>query len=270
MITLDFIDAFITSQAFSGNPAAVIKTDHLLPETLMQQMAAQHNLSETAFIAPVEGAQGHFDIRWFTPTAKVDLCGHATLAAAYSILQSEQIAQVVFHTEKYGNLPVVARSDGLCMDFPVQPQRLVETPPLVLTKALPDNPREVFFGVDWLVVYDDPEVVLHAQPDMANLARAAGRGVILTAPGLGEFDFISRFFAPRYGIDEDPVTGSAHCALAPYWAVRLEKSSMIAWQASKRGGILSVEVTHGRVSLIGNCRIYSQSTIHPETLNILA
>jgi PhzF family phenazine biosynthesis protein len=266
---LDLIDAFTTSLPFSGNPAAVIQSSQPLSDDLMQQIAAQHNLSETAFITPIEDMPEHYYIRWFTPTTEVDLCGHATLAAAYAVFVDHQVRQVTFHTKKHGSLPVVLRNEGLCMDFPVQPQRRVETAPLTLVNAIPQGFSEVFFGTDWLVVYDDPELVLTAEPDFSSLARLPGRGVILTAPGIGEYDFISRFFAPRVGINEDPATGSAHCALGPYWCVRLERQRVTGWQASKRGGALTVDVGHGRVSLMGRCRLYSSSWIHQDTLDHL-
>ena len=265
---LDFIDAFITNHAFSGNPAAVVQHDTSISVELMQSIAAQHNLSETAFIMPIAGMPDHFHIRWFTPTVEVDLCGHATLAAAYAVFMQSDIRQVIFHTQKHGHLPVVLRPDGLCMDFPVQPQRRMDNTPFQLLKCIPEHPSDAFFGADWLVVYEDPEVVIHATPDLIGLQRVPGRGLILTAPGMGEFDFVSRFFAPRCGINEDPVTGSAHCALAPYWSVRLGRQRVVGWQASKRGGVVTAEVSHGRVNLIGHCRLYSSSWIRPEALGL--
>ncbi|MEC7119219.1 MAG: PhzF family phenazine biosynthesis protein [Pseudomonadota bacterium] len=261
---LDIIDAFVTGQAFSGNPAAVVRTAQPLTTELMQQIAAQHNLSETAFISPLlSGSIEQWQIRWFSPLAEVDLCGHATMAAAYAILSDHPtLAQVHFHSLKHGRLSVARHVDGLCMDFPIQTQRRVDEPPTLLTDAIPTGYREVFLGVDWLVVYDDPHLVINAQPDLTLLQQLPHRGVILTSVGAGSCDFISRFFAPKLGIPEDPVTGSAHCSLAPYWCVRLQRQQVYAWQASARGGLLTAEVIQGRVNLIGHCRLYSRGWIY--------
>lgn len=271
---LDFVDAFISNQPFSGNPAAVIQSEYALPVDIMQRMAAQHNLSETAFVWPIAELPQQYYIRWFTPTTEVDLCGHATLAAAHVLFNQQDAQQngqkITFHTQKHGQLLVLRRPEGLCMNFPIQPQRRIDAPPLVLTNAVPKGFSEVYFGIDWVVVYEDPDAVLNAQPDFSSLTRVPGRGVVLTATGIGEFDFMSRFFAPRYGINEDPVTGSAHCALGPYWSVRLERKTVTGWQASRRGGIVSVEVGQGRVNLLGHCRTYSSSEIHADTLTTLA
>lgn len=260
---LDIIDAFITGEAFSGNPAAVVRSERPLTDSVMQKIAAQHNLAETAFVWPVDTQATRWDIRWFSPVTEVDLCGHAALAAGYSIFcDYESLTQIQFISRRHGVLSVSLRPDGLALDLPIQPQRLILSPPSQLSRAVPAGFREVFLGVDWLVVYDDPEIVTQAKPDLALIKQLPDRGVILTATGVGECDFVSRFFAPRLGIDEDAVTGSAHCALAPYWGVRLEKQRLSAWQASARGGLLSVEMSRGRVCLIGQCRLYSRGWIY--------
>ncbi len=262
---LDIVDAFITGNAFSGNPAAVVRAERPLTDSLMQKIAAQHNLAETAFIWPLDAAANRWDIRWFSPLTEVELCGHATLAAAYSLFcDYPALEQLQFISRRHGALSVSLRPDGLALDLPIQTQRLIISPPAQLARAIPAGFREIFLGMDWLVVYDDAEIVIQAQPDLALIRQLPDRGVILTATGLGECDFISRFFAPRIGIDEDAVTGSAHCALAPYWGVRLEKQRLSAWQASARGGLLSMEMSRGRVSLIGQCRLYSRGWIYLE------
>ena len=262
---LDIIDAFITGQAFSGNPAAVVRAEHPLADALMQQIAAQHNLAETAFIWPLDAAGHRWDIRWFSPLTEVELCGHATLAAAYSVFcDYAALTQTQFISRRHGVLSVTSRPDGLALDLPIQTQRLIISPPSQLVRAIPAGFREIFLGMDWLVVYDDPETVVQAKPDLALIKELPDRGVILTATGVGECDFVSRFFAPSIGINEDSVTGSAHCALAPYWGVRLEKQRLSAWQASARGGLLNVEMSRGRVNLIGQCRLYSRGWIYLE------
>ncbi len=262
---LDIVDAFITGQAFSGNPAAVVRAERPLADSLMQKIAAQHNLAETAFIWPLDATAQHWDIRWFSPTTEVELCGHATLAAAYSVFcDHPALEHLQFISRRHGALSVSSRDDGLALDLPIQTQRLIVSPPSQLVRAIPEGFREIFLGVDWLVVYDDPNIVTQAKPDLALIRQLPDRGVILTATGLGECDFVSRFFAPRIGIDEDAVTGSTHCALAPYWGVRLEKQRLSAWQASARGGLLCTEMSRGRVNLIGQCRLYSRGWIYLE------
>ncbi len=260
---LDIVDAFITGNAFSGNPAAVVRAERPLADSLMQQIAAQHNLAETAFIWPLNPQGNCWGIRWFSPITEVELCGHATLAAAYSLFcDVSTLEQVEFISSRHGALVVSLRDDGLALDLPIQTQRAIISPPSQLVRAIPAGFREIFLGMDWLVVYDDAEIVIQAEPDLALIRQLPDRGVILTAAGVGTCDFVSRFFAPRIGINEDAVTGSAHCALAPYWGVRLEKQRLSAWQASARGGLLNVEMSRGRVSLIGQCRLYSRGWIY--------
>ncbi|MEN9221013.1 MAG: PhzF family phenazine biosynthesis protein [Thermostichus sp. BF3_bins_97] len=233
------VDAF-TQAPFGGNPAAVCLLSEGLPDPLLQNIAAENNLSETAFLLP-QGSQGtalHYGLRWFTPTTEVDLCGHATLAGAHVLFTQvhPQAEQVVFSTRS-GRLQVRRRREQLVMDFPAQP---VEPWPEALesvTAALGVAPLELYRGGLGLAVLDSPQQVRQLQPDMTKIQALASTGLIVTAPG-DEQDFVSRFFAPQLGIPEDPVTGAAHCLLIPYWAQRLGKKELSARQVSARGGDL--------------------------------
>lgn len=253
------VDAFAT-EVFRGNPAAVVPLDRWLPDALMQAIAAENNLSETAFLVQ-EGAE--WGLRWFTPAVEVDLCGHATLAAAWVLLNRRGVGGdgITFRTHS-GALTVRPAADGrLTMDFPARPGEAVAAP-AALVPALGAAPREVLAARDYLVVYDDPAIVRGLDPDFATLAGLDRFGIIATAPGENGFDCISRFFAPGEGIDEDPVTGSAHCTVAPYWSERLGKSAIRAYQASARGGILDCTVVGDRVTLTGDCAFYLEGKIN--------
>lgn len=244
------VDAF-TNRLFQGNPAAVCLLDKPKPAKWMQSVAAENNLSETAFVVP--GKTG-FGLRWFTPEVEVALCGHATLATAH-VLWSEKLAphdaQLRFRT-KSGVLTADLREDGIELDFPARPARTVKAP-AVLHKALGKAPKATVKVVDDLLVELASEsAVRNLRPDLAALAKIKVRGVIVTAKADKKYDFVSRFFGPAVGVDEDPVTGSAHCALAPYWAGKLGKASMRGFQASSRGGEVKVEVAGDRVFLRGN------------------
>jgi PhzF family phenazine biosynthesis protein len=257
-IPLYQIDAFADGP-FTGNPAAVCPLDAWLPDALMQAIAAENNLSETAFFVPE--AEG-WRLRWFTPTTEVDLCGHATLASAYVIFNvfAPDRQRVVFRTEKAGDL-VVTRDGGLlALDFPARPPAPCAALP-GLGKALGLEPTGVFAARDYLAVYDDSDDVAALAPDFAALATLDRFAVIVTAPGRGEIDFVSRFFAPRQGVDEDPVTGSAHCTLIPYWAGRLGKIRLNARQLSRRGGSLCCELDGDRVKIAGRAVLYLTGTI---------
>ena len=254
------VDAF-TDSAFGGNPAAVC----LLPTTSvpaavdatwMQQVAAEMNLSETAFVRRLPSPRGEpaFDLRWFTPRVEVDLCGHATLAAAHALLEhgaTRRGENIAFHTRS-GVLRAVPRDDGWEMDFPATPQEAV-TPPPELLEALGTTARYVGRSrFDYLVELATEAEVRRLTPDLARLALIPTRGVIVTSRAEGEpYDFVSRFFAPACGIDEDPVTGSAHCCLAVFWADRLGRQSLIGYQASARGGNVRVRLDADRVGLGG-------------------
>jgi len=252
------VDAF-TLGPFSGNPAAVCPLDAWLDDDTMQSIAAENNLAETAFI--VARDQG-YDLRWFTPAIEVDLCGHATLAAGYVVLNHLQpdLDTVSFHTMS-GHLTVTRDGDRLSMDFPAR----APTPVAVSQKlgdALGDVPSEVYLSRDILAVYDDEASVRSLSPDQGKLlALEEGLGVIATAKG-EVVDFVSRFFVPKAGIAEDPVTGSAHCTLVPFWAERLGRSQLVAHQVSARGGELHCEHRGDRVIMSGRCTLFLSGSMH--------
>ena len=244
------IDAF-TSRPFAGNPAAVCLLDGQREARWMQAVAAEMNLSETAFVRPLDDA---FELRWFTPTIEVDLCGHATLAAAHALWQETVVARgsaIRFQTRS-GLLTARSNEDLIELDFPATPPR--EAPaPQGLLEAL--GAEAVFVGrskFDCFVVLRGAAELRALSPDFIRLKELGMRGVIVTSGSDdAQFDFMSRFFAPGAGIDEDPVTGSAHCTLAPYWRERLGKDAMTAYQASVRGGVVRVRVAGDRVILAG-------------------
>lgn len=244
------VDAF-TERPFEGNPAAVCVVAQELPERVMQQIAAEMNLSETAFLWPE--ADG-YRLRWFTPTVEVDLCGHATLASAHTLwseghLLAEREAR--FHTRS--GLLTARRAGGLIeLNFPAIAEQPAEPPP-GLIEALGIEPVYVGLGTfDYLVEVADERVLREMTPDFGRLRAVKARGVIVTCRGESPaFDFLSRFFAPQAGIDEDPVTGSAHCCLAPFWGRRLSGDKMVAYQASWRGGVVHVQLAEDRVILGG-------------------
>jgi len=227
------IDAF-SSKVFSGNPAAVCPLEEWLEDSLLQAIAQENNLSETAFFVP-EGSGYH--IRWFTPVAEVNLCGHATLATAFVIFSYFETSrsQVTF-SSRSGRLAVVKEDELLSMDFPSQPTVPCEAPKELLD-GLRKEPLEVLCSEDYVAVFSIENDIIELNPDMGILKKLDLRGVVVTAQG-NNVDFVSRFFAPKFGIDEDPVTGSVHCALTPYWANRLNKKNLHAYQVSQRGGEL--------------------------------
>lgn len=247
------LDAF-TSRRFSGNPAAVIPLEAFPPEEVMQAVAAENNLSETAFLVR-EGDD--YRLRWFTPAVEVPLCGHGTLASAAVVLERLEPARatVTFHTAS-GPLAVRRAAAGYVMDFPVRRTAAV-TAPSALIQALGVAPEEVRAdGTSYLAIFQREAVVRDLAPDLSAVARLDRCGVIVTAPGEGEYDMVSRYFTPARGIAEDPVTGSAHCALAPYWSQRSGKSVLRAYQASRRGGELTCRMRGERVELQGTCVFY--------------
>jgi predicted PhzF superfamily epimerase YddE/YHI9 len=244
------VDAFADS-LFSGNPAAVCLLDAWPGTNRLQRIAAENNLSETAFV--ILGKRGKWAIRWFTPKMEVDLCGHATLAAAHVLyVERGEAAEELVFTSRSGELKVSPLDGtGLGMDFPSVATRKAAVSPLLL-EGLGGYPSEVRVGVDCLCIFDTEEIVRELQPDFRLLGRLPFRGIIVTAPGDSrKVDFVSRFFAPSVGIDEDPVTGSSHCILAPYWSVRLGKNRMEARQISARGGRVVCEIRGDRVWLEG-------------------
>ena len=244
------VDAF-ASKPFAGNPAAVCLLTAPRPARWMQAVAAEMNLSETAFVIPRSGG---FGLRWFTPLAEVALCGHATLATAH-VLWSEGLAPAdatLRFATKSGVLTAAREGDRIELDFPSSPARRAKAP-AGLVAALGQRPVEVARAADDLLVELASErAVRTLRPDIAALGKMKVRGVIVTAPATGRrFDFVSRFFAPAVGVPEDPVTGSAHCALAPWWGARVGKSRLVGFQASRRGGEVEVELSGGRVKLRG-------------------
>lgn len=251
------VDAF-TSRRFRGNPAAVCPLDDWLEDATLQAVAAENNLSETAFLVPRDD---DYELRWFTPVTEVDLCGHATLAAGHVVLRVTQGSRdaVTFHTRS-GPLRVCRRDERLAMDFPALPSERVEAP-AGLTAGLGAAPEEVRASEDWMAVFPSEADVAGLEPDFRALAGLGRRGVIATAPAEGETDFVSRFFAPSVGIDEDPVTGSAHCALAPYWAGRLDRADLLGRQVSRRGGEVACRVLGDRVELGGEAVLYLEGWI---------
>jgi PhzF family phenazine biosynthesis protein len=251
------VDAF-TDRIFAGNPAAVVPLTEWLPDATLQAIAAENNLAETAFFVRRGDT---YDLRWFTPLVEVDLCGHATLASAHVVFRfiEPERRRVAFETRQAGTLVVTRHGDELAMDFPSWPPEPTESPS-GLAVALGRNPSELLASRDFLAVYDKAADVAVIKPDFAALRRLE-RAVIVTAPGSEDVDFVSRFFAPWAGIDEDPVTGSAHCQLIPYWAKRLGKTRLAARQLSPRGGVLSCALEGGRVTIAGQARLYLEGTI---------
>jgi PhzF family phenazine biosynthesis protein len=247
------LDAFTTSR-FAGNPAAVMPLDGFLADAALQAIAAENNLAETAFIV----ADGEdYRLRWFTPTTEVPLCGHATLASAAVVMERlrPERGRVVFHTAS-GALTVTRDGSGYAMDFPARPSRKVAMP-AGLAEALGAIVAEVHDdGDNYLALLETAAAVRGLAPDMARIAACDRGGVIATAPGDAPYDFTSRYFAPAKGIPEDPVTGGAHCTLAPFWAGRLGRASFRAWQASARGGEVACRVVGERVELRGSCVFY--------------
>jgi predicted PhzF superfamily epimerase YddE/YHI9 len=241
------VDAFAT-RAFEGNPAAVCPLQGWLDDDLMQAIAEENNLSETAFFVPSDKG---FALRWFTPVKEVDLCGHATLATAHVIFEQLGYAgEVITFETRSGELFVKRQGQQLEMDFPACPPTPCALPDL-LAEGLGQRPIEVWAADDYLAVFDSEATVRAITPNQALLGQLDLRAVVITAPG-NEVDFVSRLFAPKLGIPEDPVTGSVHCALAPYWANKLGKTILSARQVSKRGGSLTCVVKADRVMLSGS------------------
>ena len=251
------VDAF-TDRLFGGNPAAVCPLEAWLPDATMQAIAAENNLAETAFF--VRDGEDCL-LRWFTPAVEVDLCGHATLAAAHIIFRFLEPGrtEVRFRTLKAGTLTVTRAGDRLVMDFPSRPAIPVPPPP-GLVEALGGTPREILRARDHLIVYDSAAEVAALAPDLAALARVDCWAAIVTAPGT-DVDFVSRFFAPAQGVAEDPATGSSHCTLVPYWAKRLGKNELEARQLSRRIGSLRGTLDGDRVRLAGGAVLYLEGQI---------
>jgi PhzF family phenazine biosynthesis protein len=258
-LSLYQVDAF-ADRLFSGNPAAVVPLDEWLPAETMQAIASENNLSETAFFVP-EGE--NYALRWFTPAVEVELCGHATLASAYVILRLLDPGgqRVSFRTLQSGMLTVARQGEALAMDFPVWLSEPCPLPP-DLPAALGATPVETHRrGHHILAVFARAEEVAALEPDFGVLKRAPAMSVLVTAPGKDGIDFVSRYFAPAFGIDEDPVTGSTHCLLTPYWSKRLGKTRLEARQISRRGGALRCTLNGERVAIAGRCVPYLEGWI---------
>lgn len=253
------INAFAT-KPFTGNPAAVCPLDDWLEVDLMQAIAAQNNLAETAFV--VKTAPAHYKIRWFTPSVEVPLCGHATLASAFALKteQGERADLITFESQS-GPLSVQCQKDGYTLDLPSQAASRAATPEWLIG-ALGANPVEFHQAEFALAVFPNEAIVSALEPDFSQFPSDSSSNLIVTAPG-DQTDFVSRFFAPAYGIDEDPVTGAAHCILTPYWSKRLKRSSRLsARQLSKRGGELTCALEGNRVLITGSAQLYSTATLH--------
>lgn len=252
------VDAF-TRRRFAGNPAAVMLMEAFADDVVLQTIAAENNLAETAFLVR-DGSD--YQLRWFTPVLEVPLCGHATLASAAVVMERLEPARrsVVFHTAS-GALNVRRSETGYVMDFPARPSEPIAAPS-GFVDALGAVPVLVTVNAfNYLAIFDDAATVRTLAPDFAAIARMDRPGVIVSAPGDKGYDFVSRYFAPAKGITEDPVTGAAHCMLAPYWAQRLGKSEFRAWQASKRGGEVLCRVVGDRVELEGSCVFYLEGVV---------
>lgn len=244
------VDAF-TDRAFAGNPAAVCILPAFQEKRWLQDVAREMNLSETAFLVRVDDG---FDLRWFTPCTEVDLCGHATLASAHALWETGLLSrgeQARFHTRS-GLLTAVYRDGWIEMNFPAQPPQAVEAP-AALTEAL--GAATIYIGRnawDYLVEIESEQALRWLQPDLTLLKKIPARGIIVTSRADShDYDFVSRFFAPTVGVDEDPVTGSAHCCLGPYWGERLQRNELTAYQASARGGLIRLRLGGDRIYLAG-------------------
>jgi len=256
------VDAF-ASEVFRGNPAAVCPLDAWLPDDTMARIAEENNLAETAFL--VRTAPARYDLRWFTPTVEMDLCGHATLATAFVL--HERLGQgsspITFDTRS-GPLVVTREDDGYTLDFPARrPTRLAVDPEV--TAAIGREPLELWRARDYLAVYSTEAEVRAIAPDFGRVQALGAFAVIVTAPADAALspgaDFVSRFFAPGAGVPEDPVTGSAHCTLVPYWADRLQRATLEARQVSRRGGALRCVLDGDRVRMTGTAVCYLEGTI---------
>lgn len=261
-IPLYQVDAF-TSKVFGGNPAAVCPLTQWPQDNLLQNIAMENNLSETAFII---SRGDYWDIRWFTPTHEMDLAGHPTLASAWVIFNlltpNGESDEIIFKTRQAGDLKVTRRGRRIVMDFPSRPGKPLPASPEIIT-ALGVEPEAVYRSRDWMVIFPDEESVREYKPDITALSGIADsqNGIIITAAGRGSVDFVSRFFAPDLGINEDPVTGSAHCTLIPYWSEKLKKTELHALQVSPRCGELFLEDKGNRVIIGGEAALFLKGEI---------
>ena len=252
------VDAFADT-LFGGNPAAVVPLRDWLPDRMLLNIAAENNLAETAFLVREDDT---YAIRWFTPTAEVPLCGHATLASAYVVFELLQPGRrnVTFTTRRAGPLTISQTGDLLAMDFPSRPPEPAAEPEGFVA-ALGARPRELLAYDKLFAVFETAGDVKKLAPDFRKVAALDCDGIVATAPGADGIDFVSRYFVPQLGIDEDPVTGSAHCLLVPYWARRLGKSRLVGRQISARGGTVYGEDRGARVTLSGQAKLYLEGQI---------
>ena len=257
-IPVHHVDAFVTTGVFTGNPAAVCPLREWLPDRVLQSIASENNLSETAFLV---GGDGRYAIRWMTPANEIDLCGHATLASAHVVFATLEPGRTEVRFDSMSG-PLFVRKEGdvLVLDFPSRPPEKVALREDVAA-ALGRPPLELFASRDYVAMYASADDVRGLAPDMGRLRALDRKGVTVTARGEGDVDFVSRFFAPGYGIDEDPVTGSAHTNLSPLWAKRLGRSRLHARQLSPRGGDLVCEDRGDRVSIGGRVATFLEGTI---------
>ena len=253
------VDAF-ASRVFAGNPAAVCPLEHWLSDETMQQIARENNLSETVFFLQ---NQENYGIRWFTPKGEVDLCGHATLAAAHVIFHhmDRLASKIVFSTEKRGLLTVIKDGSRYVMDFPALNPQVIDLPPQKLLEAVDVAPLEVLGDLDYMLVYENQHQIENLTVDLSKLVLVDKRGLIVTAQG-DSYDCVSRCFYPKNNVPEDPVTGSAHCAIVPYWAKKRHRSQIKAFQASERGGALDCELHGDRVMMSGQAQTYLEGRIY--------
>lgn len=248
-----------TDRLFAGNPAGICILEEWLPDPLLQKIAAENNLAETAFL--IDRGNVH-DIRWLSPLAEIDLCGHATIGSAHVLFLhlGRSGNSLRFQSRRSGELRVDRAEGRLVLDFPSRPAQTCVAPPL-LAESLGAEPKEVFQGRDYMAVFEREEDVAELSPDLAKLSRLEGQGVVVTAPG-NDCDFVSRYFAPKVGVPEDPVTGSTHCVLVPYWSKRLGKKDLHARQLSSRGGELFCEDRGARVGIGGTAITYAEGALH--------
>jgi predicted PhzF superfamily epimerase YddE/YHI9 len=255
-ISIYVVDAF-ASRVFTGNPAAVCLLDRWLEDELLQAIAAENNLSETAFLVRSES---DWDLRWFTPACEVDLCGHATLASAFVLFRHiESSRSELRFSTRSGVLTVTREDDLLAMTFPRRDPVPRPAPPEIV-QAMGARPSESYFSRDYFLIYASEEEIRALQPKLDRVAEAAEHGVVVTAKG-DEVDYVLRFFAPSVGVPEDPVTGSVQCTLCPLWAARLGKKRLVSRQLSKRGGELYTEESRDAVRILGRAVQYSEGTI---------
>ena len=254
------VDAF-TSDVFKGNPAAVVPLQQWLPDEVMQNIALENNLSETAFFIP-DG--DNFHIRWFTPATEVNLCGHATLATSWVIYNELGYDKNSIRFKSIsGELIVQQSKNNLTLNFPAWESKKANIIDPIFKQALGHAPTEIYKGKKWTAIFDDARFIQSAKPDIALLGTIDCEGVIISAQSNEpNIDIVSRYFGPQVGIEEDPVTGSAHCILTPIWAEKLGKTKLKAYQASPRGGHLDLELKDDRVHITGQATLYMKGTIY--------